>query len=263
MTGPTLKQLAQTRDLKVGHYVGEFATPGIGHILKNAGCDFVFFDMEHSGFGFETTKRALRYFETAGLPAMVRPPSKSYDQIARTLDVGAEGLVLPMVRDAEECRHILNCMKYVPDGERGVALGIAHDNYTGGDVMEKLAAANRRSTFVALIETRSGVENADAIAAMEGVDCLWIGHFDLSCSLGISGQFGHPDFVAAVETIAAACARHGKSMGRLVNDVNSGVALFGQGFDFICYSGDVWALGEAVKAGVDAIRAGTSGSSGR
>jgi len=258
MGGPTLKQLTGTRDLKVGHYIGEFATPGIGHILKNAGCDFVFFDMEHSGFSFETTKQAVRYFEAAGLPVMVRPPAKTYEQIARILDAGAEGVVLPMVKDAEECRHILNCMKYVPDGERGVALGIAHDNYTGEDVMEKLAAANRRSVMIALIETRAGVENADAMAAIDGVDCLWIGHFDLSCALGIPGEFGHPDFMAAVETVTEACRRHGKSLGRLVNDVDSGVTLFGQGFDFICYSGDVWALGAAVKAGVDGIREGVA-----
>src|SRR5919199_6897908 len=92
-----LKQMAHTRDLKCGHFVVEFATPGIGHILKNAGCDFVLFDTEHSGFGFETIKNAIRYFEAARLPAIVRVPSKEYHHIARAADMGAEGIMLPMV----------------------------------------------------------------------------------------------------------------------------------------------------------------------
>ncbi len=71
-----LKRLCRSRELKVGHFIVEFATPGIGHILKNAGCDFVLFDTEHSGFGFETIKSVLRYFEAAQLPAIVRVPSK-------------------------------------------------------------------------------------------------------------------------------------------------------------------------------------------
>jgi len=253
---PSLKQMCASRDLKVGSSVFEFLTPGIGHILANAGCDYAFLDMEHSGFSFDQVKAGVRYFEAANLPVFVRPPSKDYDYIARALDVGAEGLMLPMVRDAEEVRHILACMKYTPDGARGVALGVAHDNYRSGDVMDALAAANARSTMIALIETRAGIENIDEIAAVEGVDCLWVGHFDLSCDLGIPGQFDHPDFAAAIDAVLAAGKKHNKALGRLVGDVAGGIACHAQGFDFICYSGDVWALGEAVRAGVEGIRRG-------
>ena len=111
-------------------------------------------------------------------------------------------------------------MKYVPVGRRGVALGIAHDRYLPGPTMEKLAAANRRTTLFAQIETREGVDNADAIAAVDGVDCLWVGHFDLSCSLGIPGQFDHKDFTDAIATVAKACRKHDKSLGRLVPTVD-------------------------------------------
>ena len=87
--------------------------------------------------------------------------------------------MVPMVNDAKEARAILDCMKYMPEGKRGVALGVAHDHYTGGAVLEKLAAANARSTLFAQIETAAGVKNAEEIAAIDGVDCLWVGHFDL------------------------------------------------------------------------------------
>src|SRR6478735_11261273 len=97
----TLRQQCAIKSPKFGHFVVEFATPGIGHILRNAGCDFVLFDTEHSGFGFETIKSAVRYFEAAQLPAIVRVPSKAYDQIARAADMGAEAVMVPMVDTAE------------------------------------------------------------------------------------------------------------------------------------------------------------------
>jgi 2-keto-3-deoxy-L-rhamnonate aldolase RhmA len=254
-----LKEMAGSRELKLGHFIVEFATPGIGQILKAAGCDFALFDTEHSGFGFETIKAVLRYMQAADLPTIVRVPSREYHHIARAADMGAEGLMLPMVGSPEEARQILDGLKYVPDGRRGVALGIAHDRYQPGPTLEKLAAANRRTTLFAQIETRQGVENADALAALAGVDCLWIGHFDLSCSLGIPGQFEHRDFIAAVKAVAKACRRHDKALGRLVPTVEDAVACRAQGFDFLCYSGDVWALQGAVKAGLDEIRAPTAG----
>ena len=251
-----LKAMAGNRAPKLGHFVVEFATPGIGHILKSAGCDFALFDLEHSGFGFETVKSAVRYFEAAELPVIVRVPSKEYHHIARAMDMGAEGLMLPMVGSADEVRGIMDAMKYHPVGKRGVALKVAHDQYRPGTVADKFVAANRRTTLFCQIETAEGVENADAMAAIDGVDCLWVGHFDLSVSLGIPGEFEHPTFKKAVDKTIAATKKHNKALGRLVPTVKEGVDLYGEGFDFICYSGDVWVLHDALATAVSAIRAG-------
>ena len=116
-----LKAMSKSKSAKFGHFIVEFATPGIGHILKSAGCDFALFDLEHSGFHFETVKSVLRYFEAAQLPAIVRVPSKEYHHIARAMDMGAEGLMLPMVGNADEARHILKSMKYTPDGSEEIS----------------------------------------------------------------------------------------------------------------------------------------------
>jgi 2-keto-3-deoxy-L-rhamnonate aldolase RhmA len=256
MVKTSLKAMAGGRRLKVGHFVVEFATPGIGHILKSAGCDFVLFDMEHSGFGFETVKSAVRYFQAASLPAIIRVPSKDYHHLARACDMGAEGVMVPMVGSAAEARHVLDCIKYHPEGRRGVALQVAHDDYRPGPVKDKLAAANRRTTLFAQIETAEGVKNAERIAALPGVDCLWVGHFDLSVSLGIPGEFADPRFARAIDTVVAAARKHGKSLGRLVPSVEQGVLLNRQGFDFICYSGDVWVLHNALAEAVGQLRKG-------
>jgi len=254
--GQGLKALTRTREPKFGHFIVEFATPGIGHILKSAGCEFALFDMEHSGFGMETLKSAIRYFEAASLPAIVRVPSKEYHHIARACDAGAEGVMLPMVGTPDEVRRIIASMKYHPQGSRGVALQIAHDNYRPGTVADKFGRANARTTFVCQIETAEGVENADAIAAIDGVDLLWVGHFDLSVSLGIPGQFDNPKFTNAIEWVVAAARRHGRSLGRLVPTIEQGIEVNRLGFDFICYSGDVWVLHDALAAAMAKLRAG-------
>jgi 2-keto-3-deoxy-L-rhamnonate aldolase RhmA len=146
-------------------------------------------------------------------------------------------------------------MKYYPDGKRGVALQVAHDNYRPGKVKDKLAAANRRTTFFAQIETADGVKNAEAIAAVPGVDCLWVGHFDLSVSLGIPGEFDNPKFTKAIDRVVAAARKHGKALGRLAPTVEQGAELYRLGFDFICYSGDVWVLHNALAVAVKQLHA--------
>jgi 2-keto-3-deoxy-L-rhamnonate aldolase RhmA len=263
MAETDMKSMAGSTAAKLGHFIVEFATPGIGHILKAAGCDFVLFDLEHSGFHFETVKSTLRYFEAAQLPAIVRVPSRDYHHIARAMDMGAEGLMLPMVGTAQEASRIIQSMKYHPQGSRGVALGVAHDRYRQGPVADKFVAANKRSTFFCQIETEEGVENAEEIAALDGVDCLWVGHFDLSVALGIPGQFDHKKFKRAIDKTIAAAKKHGKSLGRLVPNVETGVELYAQGFDFICYSGDVWVLQAALSEAITRLRAETGPKKGR
>ncbi len=256
MSSTPLKDMTKTRSLKAGHFLIEFDTPGIGYILKHAGCDFAVLDTEHSGFAIETVKRVMVFMRAADLPTIVRVPSKDYKDIARAFDAGAEGVMLPMVSTPAEAAAIVQAAKYVPMGGRGVILRAAHDRYSAGPTMAKLAAANQRTALFLQIETAEGVENAEAIAALEGVDCLWVGHFDLSCSLGIPGEFDNPNFLAAVDKVIAACRKTDTALGRLVPDVESGVAFYRQGFDFIAYGVDAWILGDGVARGLEGIRAG-------
>jgi 2-keto-3-deoxy-L-rhamnonate aldolase RhmA len=251
-----LKALASSRELKVGNFVVEFATPGIGHILKAAGLDFAFFDLEHSGFSFETLKSVVRYFEAAQLPVIVRVPAQEPDMLARACDMGAEGLIAPMISNVRQAQAMVDAVKYFPAGKRGVGLQMAHDNYRAAPVAAALSAANDRTVVICLIETAEGAENADAIAALPGVDGLWIGHFDLSVSLGIPGEFANPVFTAAVDRIIAAARKHNKALGRLVPSVEQGISFYRQGFDFICYSGDIWVLRDGLAAAGKAIREG-------
>jgi 2-keto-3-deoxy-L-rhamnonate aldolase RhmA len=254
----SLKELTRSKNIKLGNFVVEFATPGIGHILKAAGCDFAFFDMEHSGFTFETLKSAIRYFEAASVPVIVRVPALENDMLARACDMGAEGLLAPMISTASQAKTMVDSVKYFPIGKRGVGLGLAHDNYAVRPVAQALEDQNDRTTIFCLIETAEGVENVSAIADVNGVDGLWIGHFDLSVSLGIPGEFDNPMFLLAIDRVIEAATKRNMSLGRLVAGTDQAITLYRQGFDFCCYSGDVWVFRDALAAALTTIRKGVS-----
>ncbi|WP_217363026.1 HpcH/HpaI aldolase/citrate lyase family protein [Roseicella sp. DB1501] len=250
----SLKQMVRSGELAAGTFLVEFVTPGIGHILAGAGCDFAFLDMEHSGFSEETVKAGLRFLEAGGIPTLVRIPSREAHDVARIADIGAEGVMLPLVGSLEVARAAVAALKYPPLGRRGVALRIAHDNYRAAPPAEALATANERTVLILMIETAEGVEQAEAIAALEGVDALWVGHFDLSASLGIPGEFEHPRFREATQRICAAAKKHGKGLGRLVTGEAEARQAVADGFRLIAWGGDAWLLQEAVAAGVRVVK---------
>lgn len=248
------RELTNDRSVKLGTYIGEFATAGIGTIVRDTGCDFVFVDMEHSGFSFETCKSLLRCSHDAGLATLLRPPSHATHHLSRSCDIGAQGICPPMMGTEQQAQAVIDAINYPPKGNRGAAFAIAHDDYAQRTVVDAIAYANGKTSFVALIETSEGVNNVEAIAALEGCDCLWIGHFDLSNSLGIPGDFDNPIFTDATKRVMAAGQANNKSVGRLVPNVAEAARCIAEGCDFICYSGDIWLYREALNQGVSEIR---------
>jgi 2-dehydro-3-deoxyglucarate aldolase/4-hydroxy-2-oxoheptanedioate aldolase len=181
---------------------------------------------------------------------VVRVPATEYHFIARVLDVGAMGVMVPMVESAGQARRVVAAAKYPPLGRRGAAFGAAHDDYRGGDILATMASANAEGLLIAQIETAAGVREAEAIAAVDGIDVLWVGHFDLTNSLGIPGRFDHPDFRRAVRDVAAAAASHGKAAGFMCADVAAGRALREQGYRMLAYGGDMWLYQQALREGI-------------
>ena len=240
--------------LKVGAFLIEFVSPGIGEICKAAGCDFAVLDMEHTGFTYETVKSVVKYMHAADLPLIVRIPSREYHDIARALDVGADGVMLPMVSTVEEAKHIVKSAKYHPEGMRGVAMGLAQDRFRASPMADAFRNNNKRTILALQIENVAGVEAADAIAALDGVDILWVGHWDLSVSLGIPGQIEHPEFRKAIERVNLACRKHGKSMARVAISVEQSVELYREGFDVQTFQSDVAILKGGMTKGISAMR---------
>ena len=166
----------------------EFFTPGYPAICREAGAEFILYDMEHSGVGFETMKAQFAFCRGLDLVPLVRVPSGDYHHIARALDIGAMGIMVPMVETAEQAKAIVDCTQISAGraARRRVQVA-AHDDYAGGAETDKIAQANARTMVIALVETAKGIANVDAIAAVDGVDVVWLGHYDLTNFMGIPG----------------------------------------------------------------------------
>jgi 2-keto-3-deoxy-L-rhamnonate aldolase RhmA len=233
-----LKRTLADGERAFGSMIFEFFVPGIAQLAVTAGADFLIYDMEHSGAGIDTIKQQMAYCRGLPLAPIVRVPSTDYHFIARVLDCGAKGIMIPMVESAEQAAAAVSAAKYPPSGRRGAAFGVAHDDYAGGSVPDKIAAANADTLLIALVETRSGAENVDAIAATPGIDVVWLGHFDMTNSLGIPEQFEHPTYAKAVEAIVAAAKRHRKAAGFMAMDERWAREYLARGFTMIAYGLD-------------------------
>jgi 2-dehydro-3-deoxyglucarate aldolase/4-hydroxy-2-oxoheptanedioate aldolase len=218
MAKKSLRQRALAGEMIPGSMVFEFFTPGISQVLKLAGCEYLIYDMEHAGLSIESLKTQVAHCRGNGIAPMVRVPRGEYHFLARALDVGAQGVMVPMVNSAEEACAIAEATHYPPKGRRGAAFAFAHDDYEPGDPAVKMKAADARNLIIAQIETERGLEAVEEIAAVDGIDCLWLGHFDLTNFMGIPGQFDNPAYIAAVKRIVAAGRKNKKALGFMAAD---------------------------------------------
>ncbi len=250
-----VKQKLSSGGTAFGSMIFEFFTPGMPRLLKNAGAEYAMYCMEHTGASFETLKPQFALCRALGVVPLVRVPGTEYDFIARALDCGALGVMVPLVDTAQQAEFIVSCTRYPPaGGRRGAAFGFAHDDFEGGDVVAKMKMIHERTLVIAMIETKSGLANVEAIAAVPGVDVLWLGHFDLSNFLGIPGDFADPVFQDAIRRIAGAANKHGKAAGYMAADVALGREYLGHGFRMIATGTDQGMLQAAIRGTLDGMR---------
>lgn len=250
----SIRERVMAGDQVLGAMIFEFFSPGIPQLMVQAGCQYLIYDMEHTGTGFETLKAQVAHCNGLPITPMVRVPRGEYHFLARALDIGMQGLMIPMVEDAEQAQAIAEASRYPPMGRRGAAFGFAHDGYTGGDPAAKIALANHQNVVIAQIETERGLENVDAIAATPGIDVLWVGHFDLANFLGIPGQFQNPVFLDAVQAVVAAARRHGKGLGFMPADAAWAAEYKGYGFNMLAVGTDHGLLMQGVSGVLQTVK---------
>ena len=224
----------------------EFFTPGLAPVLAEAGAEFVLLDMEHSGVAIDTIKAQIAHAHGAGIVPMVRVPACAYHLIAPVLDAGALGIMAPMIETREQAETLVAACRYRPEGRRGLGFSVSHDRYTGGAARPKMQAANETILTIALIESARGVENAEAILATPGLDLGWLGHYDLSDSLGCAEDFNDPRYVAAEQRLLDAAAAADRPLGWLVPTGEAAQRALRRGFRCICIGHEVAVLRNAL-----------------
>jgi 2-keto-3-deoxy-L-rhamnonate aldolase RhmA len=249
-----VKRRLQRGEVCVGTLMLEFATSGLARIAEEAACDFVLFDQEHSGWTTDTVRMLLATSRAAEFIPLVRVPAAQYHLISQVLDLGAMGVMVPMVESVEQAELIVRSAKYPSMGRRGAAFGVAHDDYVPGHVLEKIASANAETLLIAQIETVAGLDNVERIAAVPGIDVVWLGHFDLTNSMGIPAQFTDARYVAAVQRIATAAQQMGKAAGFMAASAEEAASMLERGYRCLAYWGDIWIYGQALRAGLESVR---------
>ncbi len=207
------KARLRKNQLAVGIGVRLVRNVDIIKVMKAAGFDWLFLDLEHGAMSIETACEISVAAQDSGIAPIVRVPYGELAMATRVLDGGALGIVIPHVDTAEEAKEIADRLRYPPRGHRSVGGGQAQFDYAPMPLGEMTRQSDDNTLITVMIETPKAVKNAAAIAAVPGIDCLLVGASDLSMELGIPGDTGHPKVQAAVDKVVAACRKHGKWPG--------------------------------------------------
>ena len=252
---PSLKRKLATGQITIGSWI-QLAHPAFAEIMAAAGYDWLTVDLEHSTIGLDQAEQLIRTIGMSGVAPLVRLSSNDPVQIKRVMDAGAEGVIVPMVKTSAEIAAAVAAVRYPPQGSRGV--GLARAQGYGARFEEYRAWVANDSVIIAQIEHIEAVRNLDAILATPGVAGFIVGPYDLSGSLGVPGEFTHPEMLKALAEIRRVAARHpGVAAGYHIVPPQPGLVAekIAEGYRFIAYSTDMMMLGDTCREGLRAIRA--------
>lgn len=213
------------------------ASPITTEILGLAGFDWLLLDAEHAPNDVLTLIPQLMALKDSLSAPVVRPPANDIVVLKRLLDAGFYNFLIPFVESAEEARRAVAATRYPPAGIRGVAL--LHRGNRYGTVPDYLTAVNDQICVLVQIESRAGLENLEAICAVDGVDGIFIGPSDLSAALGHLGNPGHAEVQAAMKDIFACAQKHGRSVGILAPEETAARRYLAQGACFVAVGSDL------------------------
>jgi len=226
-------------------------SPETAEILAGLGFDWLFLDAEHAPLSAHHLQRIL---QGAGptLPCLVRLPGRDEVFIKKALDIGAAGIIAPMVNTAAQAERVVRLSKYAPEGVRGVGVGRAHGY--GLAFREYIETANEKVTVVVQAEHTEAVENMAAIVRVPGIDAVLVGPYDLSASLGRPGDVGHPQVTAAIDHITDVCREAGVPLGIFGMDADAVRPFVQKGYTLIVAGIDTVLIGRAAESLLERLR---------
>jgi 4-hydroxy-2-oxoheptanedioate aldolase len=249
MQNQVRRKLEQGKNLLgMMHFTG---SPMLIEVMASAGMDFVNIDMEHSPIDSELAAHLIRAADAAGIAPFVRVPSVDPGLIMKMLNLGTQGIIIPHATRAD-CEAAVSAARYAPEGSRGSCPAIRASRYSQPDWAGYTRAANREVTIIPLLEDKEAIDDIEGILAVDGVDIVFLGPFDYSVALGISGAtFDHPIMAAALDRVVTMAKARNKyvmtSVGARI-DTTYARTIFDHGVRLISYSADALVFLEACRA---------------
>jgi 2-keto-3-deoxy-L-rhamnonate aldolase RhmA len=226
----------------------------VADVLASCGYDCLMIDGEHSPVGFETALAMTTACQSRGVAALMRIAGNDPALMKRALDIGVDGVMVPGISSAAEAQAAVAAFRYPPEGTRGVAVPVIRAARYGNRTDEYLAEDRHRTVLICQIETAAGVEAIDEILAVDGIDMLFVGPYDLSANLGHLGEPDHPAARQAIEKVEKATRAAGIWLGTIETQARPGKSLFADGYQLVLGSADVAMLRDAAGLRIAAVR---------
>lgn len=248
------KARIRTGETLLGSEINRLRSAEVARVYAVAGFDFVFIDMEHSGFSFETVADMCDNARRFGIAPIVRVPQAEYSFVCRALDCGARGLIIPRVNTPEQVRDIVAWTHYPPKGIRGFADTLAQTEGRAMSTEEFIKTAHRETLLVIQIERREAIDNLDAMLSVEGIDVACMGCMDLSIDLGVPGEVNAPVMREAIRKVVESAAKHKLASGIITGNPELIHDWLRRGMRFVSYSSDIPLLQSAATAAAARLR---------
>jgi 2-keto-3-deoxy-L-rhamnonate aldolase RhmA len=243
-----------------GTMITDLRTPTIGQLMAQAGCDFLFFDMEHGPYGLETIADMVRVTRLSDVTALVRVPDARYHLISRTLDLGAQGIMVPRIETVAQVEVVVESALFPPLGKRGCSVAKGQNDFVGQHPVEFAEQANLENLIILQIERQRAVEDIGNLLDVPGVSAAILGPNDLALSLGLRAQ----DMLAALEepiqAVLDACLSRGIPCGIHIANLEWLAEWQRRGMQLLCYSSDTSFLKQGAASGIRQLRAGMAGA---
>ena len=221
--------------------------PAFVEIAGYSGMDFVILDMEHGHVNLTDMQNNVRAAQVSGSVPIIRVGKLCPQAISQALDIGAMGVQIPQIQDAEEARQAVKYAKFYPDGERGICRFVRAAGYSSIEKGEYFKSANKDSLIILQLEGTESINNLDEILKIEGIDIIFIGPYDLSQSLGIPGEITNPKVMGAMKKIVERADKMNIKTGTFVDTLESLQLWKKAGVRYLAYSVDVGVFYEASK----------------
>ncbi len=234
----------------IGTMLQELRSPAIPLVLSDIGFDFLFIDMEHGAHTMETAADLIKITRLSGMTPLVRVPDLQYHFIARCLDAGAQGIMVPRVETREQVERIISYSKYPPSGERGCSINKGHNDYKSEGLVPFIEKANRENLVILQIERERAIKNLDELLSVEGVDIAILGPNDLAASYGVPNDLSSPILSDAFQKVVDTGKKYGVHTGMHIGDADKLKEWMRKGMNVITFNTDLGFIKTAATAGL-------------
>jgi 2-keto-3-deoxy-L-rhamnonate aldolase RhmA len=241
----SLSERIERKGFVTGTFIQDVRSPFVIQVAANAGLDYVLLDGEHGAFSEESMADLIKMARAMGVMPLVRVIGPEYCNLCPRLDAGAQGLVIPRIRTAEEVRDAVSCVMYPPEGVRGAVMLKGQSDYVPIDMAEFMKRHNRTPVIIPQVETREAVENLDAILDVHGVAAVFIGPGDLSIAYDWPGQRTHPDLISIMDSVLEKSKKKGIPCSILAGNNQEAASWRDKGMKILCVGSEASLLAAA------------------